>query len=91
MQITIDMPDDIIAQSLNDTIELSLDIDREGTITNVYHQEYGFKELKYSTLNNLNTIDILKLKRLMEEKDENKEVKFKNIPIYDFSGVKRID
>ena len=43
MQITIDIPDDIIAQNLNDTIELSLDIDREGTITNVYHQEYGLK------------------------------------------------
>lgn len=60
------MSDDIIAQSLNDTIELSLDVDRKGTITSVYHQEYGFKELKYGTVNSLSTTDILRLKRQKE-------------------------
>lgn len=69
MQIIIDMPDDIIAQSLNDTIELSLDVDCVGTIKNVYTQEYGFKELRYSTLNSLCTIDILQLKRQMENRE----------------------
>lgn len=91
MQLVVEIPDDIIAQSLNDTIELSLEVNRKGIITEVYNQEYGFKELTYTTMNNLSNVDIIKLKRLMEEKDENKEVKFKDIPIYDFSGVKRID
>lgn len=69
MQIIIDMPDDIIAQSINDTIELSLDVDCEGTVRSVYTQEYGFKELRYSTLNSLCTIDILRLKRQMENEE----------------------
>ena len=69
MQIVIDMPDDIIAQSINDTIELSLDINCKGIITSVYHQEYGFKELKYSTINSLNTADILQLKHQKENEE----------------------
>ena len=69
MQIIIDIPDDIIAQSLNDTIELSLDIDRRGIVTSVYHQEYGFNELKYSTINSLNSVDILQLKRRKENQE----------------------
>lgn len=94
MQLVVEIPDDITARSLNDIIELSLEVNRKGIITEVYNQEYGFRELTYATMNNLGDVDIIKLKRLMEEKDkenENKEVSFKDIPIYDFSGVKRID
>ena len=93
MQLIVEIPDDIIARSINDTVELSLDIGRKGTITEVYNQEYGFRNLTFTSMNCLNRIDILKLKHKLEEEEDNNEsfIKPKDIPIYDFSGVKRID
>ena len=88
MQLVVEIPDDIVARSLNDTIELLLEVNHKGIITEVYNQEYGFRNLTFTSMNCLNRIDILKL----EEEDDNENfIKPKDIPIYDFSGVKRID
>lgn len=72
MQLVVEIPDDIIARSLNDTIELSLEINRKGIITEVYNQDYEFRDLVFTSMNNLGEIDILKLKRNLEKEDNNK-------------------
>lgn len=73
MQLVVEIPDDIIARNLNDTIELSLDINRKGIITDIYNQEYGFRDLVFASMNCLGEVDILKLKRNLEKEDNDKE------------------
>lgn len=69
MQLVMEIPDDIIARSLNDTIELSLEVNRKGIVTEIYNQEYGFRTLTFASMNCLGTVDILKLKHKLEEED----------------------
>lgn len=73
MQLVVEIPDDIIARNLNDTIELSLEVDHKGVITEIYNQEYGFRTLTFASMNCLGKVDILKLKRNLEKEDNDKE------------------
>lgn len=72
MQLIVEIPDDIIARNLNDIIELSLEINHKGIITEIYNQEYGFRTLTFASMNCLDKVDILKLKRNLEKEDNDK-------------------
>lgn len=69
MQLIVEIPDTIIARSLNDSLKLSLDINCKGEVKSVNTQEYGYRELTYTTMNDLCRFDILRLKHKLEEQD----------------------
>lgn len=71
MQIVMEIPDDIIARSTRDTIDISLEINSEGRITDVYNQDYGFRHLTYASMNELGRVDIIRLKNKLKENEDN--------------------
>lgn len=71
MQLVIEIPDDIIARSTDDVVDISLELDSIGRITDVYNQDYGFRHLTYASMNELGKVDIIKLKNKLKENEDN--------------------
>jgi len=49
-QILINIPDELIKHNKNDVLELSLEIDAKGHVTNIWNQEYGYKDLTFTMI-----------------------------------------
>ena len=63
MILTMDIPDKIVAQTLGETLELSVVISGQGKVQEVYTQEYEFQTLAFNVLNQPNMQTLVKLKR----------------------------